>query len=156
MKVLSVKNPYAYLIIHGIKDVENRSWKTDYRGELLIHCSGKDQVDIYDDDIPKEILKEFDEFWKAKDNNEDYQFQNEFARKLADLDIKTEKIIIKDKQIFYLSGLILGKVTLTDIVRDSKSIWAEKNCYHWILENPVVFNSPIEAKGKLGLWNYAE
>ena len=156
MKVLSVKNPYAYLIVHGIKDVENRSWKTDYRGELLIHCSGKDQVDIYDDFLPKEILIEYDNYWKAKDKGQDYEIQNKFARKMAELDIQTEKIIIKDKQIFYKSGLILGKVNLVDIARDSKSIWAEKNCYHWILENPVLFDNPIEAKGKLGLWKYAE
>ena len=28
------------------KDVENRTWTTDYRGELLIHSSGK--IDMYD------------------------------------------------------------------------------------------------------------
>jgi hypothetical protein len=39
MKVLSVKNPWAYLIIHGGKDIENRTWETQYRGPLLIHAS---------------------------------------------------------------------------------------------------------------------
>lgn len=37
--VLTIKNPWAYLIIRGLKDVENRSWKTNYRGKLLIHTS---------------------------------------------------------------------------------------------------------------------
>jgi hypothetical protein len=37
--VLTVKNPWAYLIVSGLKDVENRSWKTNYRGKLLIHTS---------------------------------------------------------------------------------------------------------------------
>ena len=27
MLVLSVRNPWAYLLIHGPKDIENRSWK---------------------------------------------------------------------------------------------------------------------------------
>lgn len=41
MKVLSVRNPWAWAIIHG-KDCENRSWKTPHRGPLLIHASMAD------------------------------------------------------------------------------------------------------------------
>lgn len=39
MKGLSVKQPWASLIVDGIKDVENRSRYTQYRGPLLIHAS---------------------------------------------------------------------------------------------------------------------
>lgn len=39
MKTLSVRQPYAWLIAAGIKDVENRSWSTSHRGALLIHAS---------------------------------------------------------------------------------------------------------------------
>lgn len=35
---LSIKQPWAWLICHGFKDVENRSWATRYRGTLLIHA----------------------------------------------------------------------------------------------------------------------
>lgn len=38
MKALSVKQPWAYLITHGHKDVENRTWPTKYTGRLLIHA----------------------------------------------------------------------------------------------------------------------
>ena len=38
MKALSVRQPYAWLIAQGIKDVENRAWRTSYRGPLLIHA----------------------------------------------------------------------------------------------------------------------
>jgi hypothetical protein len=37
-RVLTIKQPWAHLIINGIKRVENRSWKTDYRGLILIHA----------------------------------------------------------------------------------------------------------------------
>lgn len=37
-KALTVKQPWAALIMAGIKDVENRAWPTRYRGELLIHA----------------------------------------------------------------------------------------------------------------------
>lgn len=39
MKALSVRQPYAWLIVNGIKDIENRTWRTGYRGPVLIHAS---------------------------------------------------------------------------------------------------------------------
>ena len=39
MKTLTVRQPWAALIIHGGKDIENRSWATDYLGPLLIHAA---------------------------------------------------------------------------------------------------------------------
>lgn len=36
---LSIRQPWADLIVDGLKDVENRSWKTDFRGIILVHAS---------------------------------------------------------------------------------------------------------------------
>ena len=33
MKALTIKEPYATLIRDGVKRIETRSWKTNYRGE---------------------------------------------------------------------------------------------------------------------------
>ena len=41
MKVLSVKQPWAYLLVSGIKDIENRPRRTHFRGRILIHASAK-------------------------------------------------------------------------------------------------------------------
>src|SRR5258707_15416018 len=41
MKILSVRQPWAALIVSGIKDVENRTWPTRYRGLVLVHASLK-------------------------------------------------------------------------------------------------------------------
>ncbi len=38
MKCISVKAPWAWAIAAGVKDIENRSWQTHYRGELGIHA----------------------------------------------------------------------------------------------------------------------
>lgn len=38
MKAMSIKQPWAELIVSGVKDVENRTWSTDYRGPILIHA----------------------------------------------------------------------------------------------------------------------
>ncbi len=55
MKCLSVWQPWAWLIIHapapnGPKDVENRTWYTDYRGPLLICASQR---------------RDWKEYWRA-------------------------------------------------------------------------------------------
>ena len=34
---LSIRQPWAFLIVNGMKDIENRTWDTAYRGPLLIH-----------------------------------------------------------------------------------------------------------------------
>lgn len=39
MKALSIRQPWAWLIIHGGKDIENRSWHTKLRGRFLVHAS---------------------------------------------------------------------------------------------------------------------
>ena len=41
MKILSIRQPWAYLITQGSKDIENRSWRTKYRGPFLVHASLK-------------------------------------------------------------------------------------------------------------------
>jgi hypothetical protein len=46
-KALSIRNPWAYLIATGIKDIENRSWRypPKYRGEFYIHVPQKEDSD---------------------------------------------------------------------------------------------------------------
>jgi len=39
MIALSIRQPWAWLIVHGFKDIENREWHTLFRGRLLIHAS---------------------------------------------------------------------------------------------------------------------
>ena len=35
---LSIRQPWAHLIVNGIKPVENRSWATSFRGPVWIHA----------------------------------------------------------------------------------------------------------------------
>ena len=39
VKMISVRQPWAWLLVAGHKDIENRKWRTSYRGPLLIHAS---------------------------------------------------------------------------------------------------------------------
>ncbi|MBE7499735.1 MAG: ASCH domain-containing protein [Verrucomicrobiales bacterium] len=48
LRALSIRQPWAWLIVNGYKDVENRSWPTRHRGPLLIHA-GASQVRLRED-----------------------------------------------------------------------------------------------------------
>ena len=38
MKVITVKQPFATLIAEGLKEYEFRTWRTKFRGDILIHA----------------------------------------------------------------------------------------------------------------------
>ena len=41
MKALTIRQPWAEAIVAGHKEVENRSWKTAYRGLIAIHAGAQ-------------------------------------------------------------------------------------------------------------------
>jgi hypothetical protein len=123
MKACSIKQPWANLIAHGIKDIENRTWRTNFRGKILIHAPKKDDS--------QSILFTEDQFYCMHYNG---YYHN-----------------ITDKK----TSAIIGTVEIVDCVKNHESIWAEKDCWNWVLKNPVLFNDPIlNVKGKLSLWEY--
>ena len=126
MKVITIKQPFASLIANGIKEYEFRTWKTKYRGELLIHA-GKG--------IDKIAMKKFEYL------NLDYPSGCIIAKvNLVDcikIDDNARKIL-KEKNPLVYSHIINDK---------------EWNGYALKLEN-VEKITPIKINGQLGLWNY--
>lgn len=55
MKALSIKQPWAWLIVNGIKDIENRTWKTKFRGKFLVHASKGVDVKRYNELLDKGV-----------------------------------------------------------------------------------------------------
>lgn len=51
MKALSIRQPYAWLIANGYKDIENRDWPTNFRGRVLIHAGVTYPKRDYEDDF---------------------------------------------------------------------------------------------------------
>jgi len=67
MKTLSNRQPWAWLIVQGIKTVENRSWATPYRGPLLIHASMRFALNAAEfAQLRKQVLKKYD-IWISDD-----------------------------------------------------------------------------------------
>ncbi len=138
VNILSVRQPWAYLLAAGIKDVENRSWTTRYRGELFIHAS-----------------KQFDWgfCWYACEHK-----YNPSVVKAAHLVIEHFGVrFIKGPDSPQVTcrreefGAIIGKAVLHDVVADSSSIWADPYLKHWIMKRAIAIK-PIPMKGKLGLF----
>lgn len=48
MKALTIKQPWAILIVEGYKEYEFRSWKTKYRGKIYIHAGLNKEKKYYD------------------------------------------------------------------------------------------------------------
>lgn len=141
MKTLSVKQPWAYLLCSGIKDIENRTWKLPkkYKGErVLIHASAKNDL---------------------------YSFSKEQMQEMHSKGI--DKSYLTGKGKAYLSAII-GSVRFVDCVINHQSIWAEKShyevnlalhplrpIYNWVVADPILFDKPIlDVKGKLSFWDY--
>jgi len=128
MKVLTIKQPFATLIAEGIKQYEFRTWRTKYRGQLLIHA-GKG--------IDKKAIE------KYKKYNLEYPSSCIIAKVTLTDCIKIDeeaKIILKEKNEFVYSNAINSE---------------NDNLYGFKLEN-VEKIDPIVINGKLGLWNYGE
>lgn len=184
MKAISIKQPWAYLIVHGIKDIENRTWKcpNKYIGQrVLIHASEKPVKEGWD------ALTE-------EQHNELPWYDHE------NVEISIDKLP---------KSAIIGSVKIVDCVINHPSVWAEKtdenynsfcrnqmcehyiewNCgygdcvscklqgeshditdiaesckfktntpkpiYNWVLAEPILYENPIEdVKGKLSFWEY--
>ena len=125
MKVLTIKQPWASLIMLGLKKYEFRSWKTDYRGELLIHA-GKG--------IDKDGM--------------------ERLKKYIPENMPTERILGKVKLIDCIktSPEFYDKVQKENKYIYAKSVFNQD--YAWQMEVIEVYDNPIKVKGKLRLWNY--
>lgn len=127
MKVLSIKEPFATLIKEKIKKIETRSWKTNYRGELYIHASLTKSN--YQDRV--ELMNIVNKF--------EMSYGNIICKcKLVDCKYMDEKFVkeIKNNHQEYICGEYkVGR-------------------YAWILDDIEILEHPIEAKGKLGIWNY--
>ena len=130
MRVLSIKEPFASLICEGIKHIETRSWKTNYRGEIYIHAS----------------------LAKVPKNDERI---NCLMKMLNDKELSMGKIICKCKLV---ECVYMTEEYIKDMRENNEIEYLcghyEVGRYSWILEDVEALDEKIEAKGRLGIWHY--
>ncbi|MDI6033999.1 ASCH domain-containing protein [Flavobacterium sp. LB2P84] len=132
MKALSIKQPWASLIAHGIKDIENRTWKTKFRGRIYIHAS----ADL-------KLLK--------KTGNELYTKEQWLATPARLISVSSAiigEVDIVDCVMNHES--IWAEQTCQSLLSDE---YIEKPIYNWVLANAKLYDKPIlNVKGKLSFW----
>jgi hypothetical protein len=106
MKALSIRQPWAWLVLHAGKDIENRDWRVRnpalrFRGTCLIHAG-----------IALQPISDDLRAWVRRTSGVDLPRSDEFPR-----------------------GGIVGHVDVIDVVRISSSPWFEGPC-GLVLANP--------------------
>lgn len=139
MKAVSIKQPWASLIAHGIKDIENRTWRTNYRGRIYIHSSGKRQCES----LIMCLTQEQQHATLGKGLDTFHSFPTSSI--IGEVDIVD--CVINHPSIW--------AEKTTGIYTNDGSWLAENRIYNWVLANPVLYDEPIlNVKGKLSLWEF--
>lgn len=139
MKVLSIKEPHASLLLTPYKTIETRSWATSYRGEIYLHASKS---------MPS------------------YAREKVMWDRVLNL-YKKHEVKTGEKTTLH-NGLIYAKAELVDCIEmtleniaslgqdEIDSGYYAPGRYMWILKNITQLPEPIPAKGHLGIWNHEE
>lgn len=125
-KALSIRQPWAWAIIHAGKDVENRDWSTRYRGSICIHAS-------------KGMTKrEFSDFV-------------DLGRELVRAGKWVDDLWIPEPDDLQRGGIV-GLADIVDCADRNASPWFFGK-YGFVLQNarPVEF---IPVRGALGIFNW--
>lgn len=129
MRILTIKEPYATLISLGIKKIETRSWRTNYRGEIYIHAGIK----------KPNYSHKTDDFKLIADKYEYNKLGYVLCKcNLVDCIEMTEEYI-NDMKLNHYQDYICGVY--------------EVGRFAWVLDNVEVVE-PFFVKGRLGIWHY--
>lgn len=127
MKVLSVAQPWASLLAVGAKKYETRSWKTEYRGVIVIHAA-------------KGLSKESRRLMKLN------PLTSALGMSLDEL----------PRGMIVAWGQLTGVVRTEDIADldpfERKMGDFGRGRYAWRIEEIVLQPTPIPYRGRLGLW----
>lgn len=138
-KVLSIRQPWASMIVRGLKRFEIRTWSTPYRGQLLIHASSATPTRAFAD----EAFEEYPE--------------------LGELMAKVGICCLDDLRALPRSAIV-GAVMLTEVmtsealkevatVDDATIIGrVDGENFYWLLTDSVEIEPVSGVNGKLNLW----
>lgn len=156
IRCLSVKQPFAQAICLGLKKVENRNWRTDYRGLLFIHASkAKDCLDVTDlcgtplpDDpwtYPRGAVVGFVEMWECANVTFEPQYlRNRSGRRR----VQTMKYVHMPEGHPAFNDDALKKTILDAIIPDDMA----QGEFCFLFKHAHLLDEPIPYSGKTGLF----
>lgn len=138
MKVLSIKQPWAWGIVHGPKRIENRSWGTGYRGPVLIHASGSER------DAADPAVREW---WRSVVIEQpEMPPADELVRGAV---IGCANLVACSRWPKDLDKADRGGAR-------KQTRFSEFGCTWWVLRDVVALARPVAVPGRLGLWDLPE
>ena len=143
MKAFTVYQPYAHAIVAGVKHYETRPRRTHIRGRVAVHAGRLDEV-------PETLI---DAASAVSGCGPAWVYQ--FLEALADGGVNLPR------------DAVIGTVEIVDCVPVEELVDSLDNRerllgdyspgrFAWVLQNPVMFKTPIPAHGKQGWWNWEE
>lgn len=134
VKAISLLQPWASLVVMGIKTIETRSWGTQYRGPILIHASQGKAGNIFAAELPfKKYIPDF--------------------RKLPFGAIIGQATI---SDVIRVEHLGMNDELLDRLTREEKAFGDyTEGRYAWILEDPKPYK-PVPSRGTLSIWEYPD
>ena len=122
MRAITLHRPWSFAVAHLGKDVENRGWRTNYRGLVAIHAGQR---------------------W-----NHDAE---EYLDRVANRSIRSAGNVY-DEGVVAVANLVdcheayyYGEFCCTHA-------WAQWTGWHWVLANVRPLPEPVPCKGRQGLW----
>lgn len=130
MKVISIRAPWWWFILHAGKDIENRDWNyvPTYQGPVLIHAS---------------------KWWSKSEFEDDWDSAR--AMEASGGKPMVGSGVWSPDKIRGLGGHIVGIVDMVDAVWKSESPWFVGRI-GLVFKNPRPLDAPIPFKGQLGLF----
>jgi hypothetical protein len=138
---LTIKQPWAFAIAEGFKTIENRSRRTNYRGQLLIHAGRAADDTVTIARYSRDAAIRFDQLGGRSNY----------------LDVRNHipsRIVTPPATALALSGVIataqlVGCHQATD---GCCAPWGFPDQWHWELANVRPLQRAIPKAGALGLW----
>lgn len=149
MRVLTVKQPWAWAIIHGDKDVENRVRSLGpYRGPIAVHVSKRVARDVIE--APPRVLTRAVGTWRLNGGAfGKFPWTEHLGHIIGVVDLvnvhhglNTEPNRMRAVRSCFQPGKPYGPC----------SPWAMPDHHHLALTNPRLLTRPIPATGRLALW----
>lgn len=152
MRAITVRQPWAWAIVHGGKDVENRSRNIagSYRGPVAIHAGLKlDGAAVLDRQIAREAGYGSD--WRP------WVEALDFGAIIGVADLVDVHQCSLNLGCYYPAD-VLGWVPALGIDHEYEtcSEWGMAGHHHLVFANPRALTTPIPAKGRLGLWTLSD
>lgn len=131
MKALTIRQPYAWAIAAGHKQVENRTRRTHHRGPLAVHVGAQ--------------------WHPAADADERVETAQRLHRNVLD------PLWTANRAVIAVVDLVdchrASRACCAAWLDPDAARWGDPDTWHWVLASAKPLAAPVPATGRLGLWD---